>query len=93
MEADNSQAWIPRILKADKIVPSNEKDSSVKHSFTHTFEEHGTGTILLYQNYCPLFYQQKKLEQELQTITLKLFPEDGTDHLVKVVISNDYVTL
>ena len=72
---------------------SNEKDARVRHSFSHIFDEHGTGTILLYQNYCPLFYEQKKLEQELQNITLKLFPEDGTAHLVKVVITNDHVTL
>ena len=93
MEADNSEAWVPRILKAQNRVESNKKDAQARHSFSHTFEEHGTGTILLYQNYCPLFYQQKKLEQELQAITLKLYPEDGEDHLVKVVITNDHVTL
>lgn len=65
MHADKSAAWAQTVLTPNQFQSAENSFSANvgKPSSIFTFEENGTGTILFYQNYCPLFYKQKQLDR------------------------------
>ena len=67
--------------------PSNQGDQK-----SFTFSENGTGTILLYQNYCNLFYTQTPLEKQIFQAALTFLDKDG-GLLFTLIIFHDRVTL
>ena len=90
METDNPSSWnqvnLKTNIKTKDLNANKEINFGDPSENIFTFEEHGTGTILLYQNYSPLFYKGSKLERPIYQVDLRL----RTSH---VAPSDPYINL
>ena len=68
MKVENSQKWQNALLRFKTNRQTVMQEATQTNPPTYTFAENGTGTILFYQNYGPLFYNQSTLRSPIAKI-------------------------